>query len=82
MGFCSINCVILYESYQNSSLDYTILRPTWFTSTDKVDYEITRKGEPDKGSVISIKSIAEFIGRIIKQPDLFIAESLGINKPE
>jgi uncharacterized protein YbjT (DUF2867 family) len=29
-----------------SDLEYTILRPTWFTSVDEVDYEITRKGEP------------------------------------
>ncbi|MCU7549692.1 NAD(P)H-binding protein [Chitinophagaceae bacterium LB-8] len=29
-----------------SGLEYTILRPTWFTSVDEVDYEITRKGEP------------------------------------
>jgi len=28
-----------------SNLDYTILRPTWFTSVDEVDYEITKKGE-------------------------------------
>jgi uncharacterized protein YbjT (DUF2867 family) len=38
-----------------SDLEYTILRPTWFTSADEVDYETTRKGEPEKGSVISQK---------------------------
>jgi uncharacterized protein YbjT (DUF2867 family) len=32
-----------------SDLDYTILRPTWFTGADEVDYETTRKGEPEKG---------------------------------
>lgn len=33
-----------------SDLEYTILRPIWFTNTDEVDYEMTRKGEPEKGS--------------------------------
>ena len=38
-----------------SGLGHTILRPTWFTNTEKVDYERTRKVEPEKGSVISKK---------------------------
>lgn len=29
-----------------SDLDYTILRPTWFTNANEVDYETTGKGEP------------------------------------
>ena len=41
---------------EESGLDYAILRPTWFTNADEVDYEITRKGEPEKGSVISHSS--------------------------
>ncbi len=64
-----------------SGLEYTILRPTWFTSTDEVDYEITRKGEPEKGSVISQKSLATFISKIIESPEKYTGENLGINKP-
>lgn len=64
-----------------SDLEYTILRPTWFTSTDEVDYEITKKGEPEKGSVISQRSLATFISKIIEQPTIYIRENLGINKP-
>lgn len=64
-----------------SDLDYTILRPTWFTSTDEVDYEITKKGEPDKGSEISQKSLATFISKIIQAPENYVRENLGINKP-
>ena len=30
-------------------LDYTILRPGWFTRDDEVVYQITQKGEPFKG---------------------------------
>jgi uncharacterized protein YbjT (DUF2867 family) len=64
-----------------SGLEYTILRPTWFTNADEVDYEITQKGEPEKGSVISQKSLATFIAKIIKHPDNHVRENLGINKP-
>jgi uncharacterized protein YbjT (DUF2867 family) len=64
-----------------SDLEYTILRPTWFTSVDEVDYEITRKGEPEKGSVISQKSLATLITKIIETPEKYIGENLGVNKP-
>jgi uncharacterized protein YbjT (DUF2867 family) len=64
-----------------SGLEYTILRPTWFTNADEVDYEITKKGEPEKGSVISQKSLATFIVKIIENPENYIRENLGVNKP-
>jgi len=64
-----------------SGLEYTILRPTWFTGADEVDYETTRKGEPEKGSVISQKSLATLIAKIIESPAQFIRENLGVNKP-
>jgi len=64
-----------------SDLEYTILRPTWFTNANEVDYEITRKGEPEKGSVISQKSLAIFITKIIESPENYIRQNLGVNKP-
>jgi len=64
-----------------SGLDYTILRPTWFTDADEVDYEITKKGEPEKGSVVSQKSLAAFIASIIQSPEKYHRENLGVNKP-
>jgi len=64
-----------------SDLEYTILRPTWFTNVDEVDYEITKKSEPEKGSVISQKSLAVFITKIIESPEDYVRENLGINKP-
>ncbi len=64
-----------------SDLDYTILRPTWFTNANEVDYEINHKGEPEKGSVISRKSIAAFVSEIIDNPDKYCRQNLGINKP-
>jgi uncharacterized protein YbjT (DUF2867 family) len=67
---------------ESSGLEYTILRPTWFTDADEIDYETTRKGEPEKGSVISRKSLAAFIVKIIEYPENYVRQNLGINKPE
>jgi uncharacterized protein YbjT (DUF2867 family) len=71
----------LADVIEASDLDYTILRPTWFTTADEVDYEITQKGEPEKGSVISQKSLATFITKVIESPESYIRKNLGINKP-
>ena len=71
----------LVDIIEESGLDYTILRPTWFTAADEVDYELTKRGEPEKGSVISQKSLATFITKIIESPENYIRENLGINKP-
>lgn len=71
----------LADVFENSKLDYTILRSAWFTSTNEVDFEITQKNEPERGSVISMKSLATFITSIINSPQNHIRESLGINKP-
>jgi len=43
--------------------------------------EITSKGEPEKGSAISQKSLAIFIAIIIDAPENYIRKNLGINKP-
>ncbi|KAA3438698.1 NAD(P)H-binding protein [Rufibacter hautae] len=69
------------DELEASDLDYTILRPTWFTNDNEVDFEITRKGEPEKGSVISQKSLATFISEVIETPEKYSRENLGINKP-
>ncbi len=71
----------LADTIEASGLDYTILRPTWFTNADEVDYEITKKGEPEKGSLISQKSLATFIASIIEDPAKYKGENVGINKP-
>lgn len=64
-----------------SGLDYTILRPAWLTDENEVDYEITTKGEPFKGTVVSRKSVSELITNIIINPELHLGENLGVNKP-
>jgi hypothetical protein len=39
-------------------LEYTILKPDWFTNGNEVGYALTQKGEPEAGTAISRKSIA------------------------
>jgi len=48
---------------------------------NEVDYELTKKGEQEKGSVISQKSLATFIAKIIESPDEYARSNYGINKP-
>lgn len=71
----------LADLLENSDLEYTILRPEWFTYENEVSYTITHKGEPEIGSAISRKSIAAFIATLIQNPDLYKRENLGISKP-
>jgi uncharacterized protein YbjT (DUF2867 family) len=71
----------LADIIEKSGLDYTILRPDWFTNDNEVDYALTQKGEPETGTAISRISIATFISTIIEKSDLHIKENLGISKP-
>lgn len=71
----------LADVIEGSGLDYTILRPDWFTNGNEIDYAITKKGEPETVSAISRKSIAAFIATIIENPELHTNENLGISKP-
>jgi uncharacterized protein YbjT (DUF2867 family) len=71
----------LADVIEASGLDYTILRSDWFTNGNEIDYAVTRKGEPEKGTAISRKSIAAFIATIIENPEQWKNENIGISKP-
>jgi len=71
----------LADVIENSALDYTILRPAWFTNGNELDYAITKKGQPETGSAISRKSIAAFVVSLIENPELYTKENPGISKP-
>jgi uncharacterized protein YbjT (DUF2867 family) len=66
---------------EESDLDYTILRPAWFTDADEVDYETTQKGEPFRGGIVSRKSLASLIVKLAQSPQLEIRRNLGVSKP-
>lgn len=69
------------EVIESSSLDYTIIRPAWLTNKDEVDYELTQKGEPFKGTEVSRKSIGVLVSHLIQKPTDQLKKSLGVNKP-
>lgn len=71
----------LADVFEASELDYTILRPDWFTNDNEVDNTITHKGEPENASAISRKSIVAFVSMKVKNPDLHKRKNLGISKP-
>jgi uncharacterized protein YbjT (DUF2867 family) len=64
-----------------SDLDYTILRPGWFTNVDEIDYETTQKGESFRGHDISRKSLASLVVKLATTPGLEVRSSLGVNTP-
>ncbi|MEK4012088.1 SDR family oxidoreductase [Peribacillus sp. FSL M8-0224] len=69
------------EIIEASDLNYTILRPGWFTNKDEIDYQITQKGEPFKGHDISRKSLADLIVKLAVTPGMEVRNSLGVSKP-
>lgn len=69
------------QTIENSTIDYSIVRAAYMNNDDEIDYELTRKGEPFKGTIISRKSIADLIVKVIKEPQLHSNSSLGIAKP-
>lgn len=71
----------LADVIEASGLDYTILRPDWFTNANEVDYITTLKGQPETGTAVSRKSIADFVSKLILHPDKHVKENLGISKP-
>lgn len=65
---------------EQSDLDFTLLRPAWFTNGAEVDYALTYKGENFKGHSVSRKSIADFIDKLVQNEQLGIRQSIGIAK--
>ena len=66
---------------ETSDLDYSILRAAWLTDKDEIDYETTERHESFKGTVVSRKSVAALVVKIIQTPSFASRQNLGINKP-
>lgn len=69
------------DAIEASDLDYTILRPAWLTDEEEVDYETTAKSQPFRGTVVSRKSVADLISKVVASPELHVGSNLGVNKP-
>ena len=65
---------------EQSDLDYTILRPGWFTHDEAIDYRITQKGEPFKKHDVSLNSLSDLIAKLATSPGLYVRSSLGVSK--
>lgn len=70
----------LADNIETSGLDYTIIRPNWFTSADEINYHITEKPEKEVGGAVSRKSIADFVAKIFQNPELYKNKNVGISK--
>lgn len=69
------------DTIEASGLDYTLLRPAWLQDEDEVDYEITEKGLPFKGTEVSRASVADLVVKIVRAPELHSRGNVGVNKP-
>ncbi|MGW4180818.1 NAD(P)H-binding protein [Streptomyces albidoflavus] len=69
------------ETITASGLDYTLLRPAWLSDQDEIDYEVTQRGEPFRGTTVSRKSVAALAVEIIKDPTWWARSDLGVSKP-
>ncbi|UVK51493.1 NAD(P)H-binding protein [Mesorhizobium sp. AR02] len=65
---------------EQSDLDFTILRPGWFTHDQAVDYQITQKGEAFRGHDVSLNSLSDLIVKLAGSPGLHSRSSLGVSR--
>jgi uncharacterized protein YbjT (DUF2867 family) len=63
-----------------SDLDYTILRPGWFTHDTAVAYQLTQKGEPFRGHEVSLNSLSDLIVKLALTPGMEVRRSLGVSR--
>jgi uncharacterized protein YbjT (DUF2867 family) len=65
---------------ESSDLDYTVLRPGWFTQDAAIDYRLTQKGEPFEGHDVSLNSLSDLTVKLATTPGLHVRQSLGVAK--
>ena len=68
------------DEIEASDLNYTIVRPGWFTG-GPVNYQVTRKGEPFGGHDVSVRSIADIVMKLVDDDTLYSRDSIGVNTP-
>ena len=63
-----------------SDLDFTILRPGWFTRDEAIAYQVTQKGEPFKGHEVSLNGVSDLIVNLALTAGMEIHSSLGVSR--
>jgi uncharacterized protein YbjT (DUF2867 family) len=64
---------------EKSDLEYTILRPGWFTHDKTVSYRITQKGEPFRGHYVSLDGLSDLITKLATDPGLYLRCSIVVS---
>lgn len=70
------------EVAEQSGLTYTVLRPVWLTNKPSEEFQLTRKGETFKGTETSRASIGRFVADLVKNPQRYANQNLGISQPD
>lgn len=65
-----------------SDLDYTILRPGWFTHEHEIKYQLTQKGKPFNGHDVSLDSLSDLIVKLALSPTLEVRHSVGVSRAD
>lgn len=69
------------EVVEQSGLAYTVLRPVWLTDKPTEGFELTQKGETFQGTETSRASIGRFVADLVKDPQRYANQNLGISQP-
>lgn len=69
------------QKIENSDLAYTIIRPSWLSNKNEVDYEKTKKDEKISDTEVSRKSVAAYVYHLVKNPKEDVKQSIGLGKP-
>ncbi|KAF2507229.1 NAD(P)H-binding protein [Flavobacterium zhairuonense] len=59
-----------------------MIRPSWLTNKNEIEFETTQKGEPFLGTEVARKAVAKCISDIIENPEKDVNASVGLNKPD
>ncbi|BDR58905.1 hypothetical protein XA3_13460 [Xylocopilactobacillus apicola] len=65
-----------------SGVKYTTLRLPWLNDRNEIKYSITTRNEIYNGVSVSRESVADFILKLINDPNLYVKESIGIADPD
>ena len=65
---------------ETSDLEYTVLRPGWFTAQADVDYRLTHKDDPFESREVSLDSVSDLIVKLARTPGWEVRSSLGVSQ--